>query len=269
MKTLTVFMIMLFGACVNAAPKPTQAKPPAKKVAPANSKSAPKPLAGLVLILDPGHGGEDPGAHGVFRGENVYEAPYTFDQAARVKYFAEARGAKVYTTVTCREIGGHRNWPAWRIFEMEKDCRFTLDGSRAKAGRSGLNKRVRFANQIAKKHQGQRVIFLSLHFDIAGEDSQGAFVIVPKEYRPMVIQCLVGSLNGLASSTPLRVAGRNGQKNIHVLRGQNAVREKILIELGNFRNEHDNYVIRNYETRNRFAIRIADALQRYLKGGRK
>lgn len=68
---LAVLMIMLFGVCVNAAPKPIQAKPPAKKTAPAKPKPVPKSLAGLVLILDPGHGGEDPGAHGVFRGENV------------------------------------------------------------------------------------------------------------------------------------------------------------------------------------------------------
>lgn len=261
-------MIMLFGVCVNAAPKP-QAKPPAKKAAPAKPKPVPKSLAGLVLILDPGHGGEDPGAHGVFRGENVYEAPYTFDQASRVRYFAEQRGAKVYMTMTCKEAGGHQNWPAGQILEWRKNCRFALDGSYVVAGKRGLNKRVQFANQIAKKHRGQKVVFLSLHFDIAGEDSRGAFVIVPKEYKPTIVQCAISSLNGLASTTPLRVAGRNGQKNIHVLRGQNAVRERVLIELGNFQNEHDNYVIRNYETRNRFAIRIADALQRYLKGGCK
>lgn len=170
-------------------------------------------------------------------------------------------------TVACKEVGGHQNWPAGQILEWRKNCRFTLDGSQVVAGKRGLNKRVQFANQIAKKHRGQKVVFLSLHFDIAGEDSQGAFVIVPKEYKPTIAQCMVNSLNGLASTTSLRPAGRNGQKNIHVLREQNAMREKILIELGNFRNERDNYVIRNYETRNRFAIRITDALQRYLKGG--
>jgi N-acetylmuramoyl-L-alanine amidase len=266
---LAVFMIMLFGACVNAAPKPTQTRPPAKKAMPVKPKPVPKPLAGLVLILDPGHGGEDPGAHDIFRGENIWEAPYTFDQAARVKYFAERRGAKVYMTVVCKEVGGHRNWSAQRILEKEENCRFALDGSKAKAGRSGLNRRVKFANNIVKWHRGQKVVFLSIHFDIAGEGSRGAFVIVPSDYKPDIAGCIVGSLDDLASKAPLRVAGQGGQKNLQVLRGFNGVSEKILIELGNFNNERDNWLIRNYETRNRFAIRIADALQRYQKGGCK
>lgn len=225
--------------------------------------TAPKPLTGLVLILDPGHGGEDPGSHGKFQGENVYEAPYTLDQAYRIKYFAEQAGAKVYMTVYSEKVGGHRNWSASKILPLERDVYFSLGDQQVKAGRGGLERRVDYANKVTKKQKNAQVVFLAIHFDIAAEDSRGAFIITPKEYTPTVAGYLVKALDNLASTRPLRPAGHDGRKNIQILRSKNVVHEKVLIELGNFKNAHDNFTIRNYETRNRFAIRLVNALVKF------
>jgi N-acetylmuramoyl-L-alanine amidase len=230
---------------------------------PKKQSKNPKPLAGLVLVLDPGHGGKDPGSHGVFKSQNVFEALYTFDQADRIRYFAEQRGAKVYMTITGDEVTSYRNWPASKIFENTKDGYFTLDDTQVVAGKSGLNKRVEFANGIARKNRGKKVVFLAIHFDSASKAATGAFVITPHNYKPAIADFMVGSLNGLAASVPLRTAGKGGEKNLQILRDGNSIRQKVLIELGNFQNEKDNWRIRDYQTRNKFAIRIVEGLQKY------
>lgn len=56
----------------------------------------PQTLAGSVILLDPGHGGNDPGALGY--GDMVEEADINFSAAVMVKNELESRGATVYLT---------------------------------------------------------------------------------------------------------------------------------------------------------------------------
>ncbi|WP_081415751.1 N-acetylmuramoyl-L-alanine amidase [Peribacillus kribbensis] len=59
------------------------------------STTAVKPLTtGDIIVLDPGHGGSDPGAAGF----GLYEKNITLDIAKRAKTKLEANGAKVYLT---------------------------------------------------------------------------------------------------------------------------------------------------------------------------
>ena len=51
-----------------------------------------KSLKGKVIVLDPGHGGKDPGAVGH---RKRYEKKYTLDLGYRIKGLLEARGARV------------------------------------------------------------------------------------------------------------------------------------------------------------------------------
>ena len=55
-------------------------------------KKYPTSLKGKVIIIDPGHGGADPGA--VAR-KNDYEKHYTLDLSKRMKTLLEQKGAKV------------------------------------------------------------------------------------------------------------------------------------------------------------------------------
>ena len=259
MKSLC-FMMALLGTIV------AQAATPAK---PKKSVVNPKPLAGLVLVLDAGHGGRDSGSSGVFEGQEVFEAPYTFDQADRIRYFAEQRGATVYMVVAGKAVKNYRNRPANEILEYTTDARFTLDGSRVVSGKIGLRKRVAFANQIDEANPGKKIVFLSIHFDSTKVKNSGAFVIVPHDYKPKIADLMVEALDGLAAKGPIRVAGENGEKWVHVLRDVNTIHEKVLIELGNFQNVRDNWRIRDYSTRNKFAIRIVDGLQKFCTAKKK
>lgn len=63
-------------------------------VAPAKPK--PKRLKGLIVVIDPGHGGRDPGT---VKG-TVRESDLTLAVAAKLKKLLEAEGAKVYRTRT-------------------------------------------------------------------------------------------------------------------------------------------------------------------------
>jgi len=85
-----------------------------------------------VLVIDPGHGGEDAGTHSVLGGH--YEKEFTLDWALRLQGLMQSRGWRVYLT-------------------RSNDTDLTLSN------------RVLFASA----HNA--ALFISLHFNSAGEDN--------------------------------------------------------------------------------------------------
>lgn len=232
-------------------------------VFPVNLISNGKTLKDLVLILDPGHGGKDPGSHGKFGGKEIFENEYVYDVAKRVEIFAEKKGAIVLKTVRDRKIDYHRNWSAQEVFPDNSEEYFS-DGTQIIAGSRGLQKRVQFANKIKTKFPYKKVVFLSIHFDvIINKSKDGSHILVPKGYEPQIADCIIKAFKELNSDQPIKVSGKN-VKNIYILSRLNEVKEKVLLELGNFLNENDNWEIRNYKTRNRYAFRIVKALEKFM-----
>ncbi len=249
-KVATLFILLLFYADV----KLMQAQ-----------KKPPNSLRGLVLILDPGHGGQDPGSHGVFNGQEVFENEYVYDVAKRVEIFARERDAIVFKTIKDGKMDYHRNWAAQRVFPDNRDEYFSLDSSRVVARTKGLQKRVVFANKVKTKYPKHRVVFLSIHFDIIPDRSEGgSHILIPQNYKPKVAESLIMAFRELNSDQPIKVSGKT-VKNIFILSRLNRITEKILLELGNFLNENDNWEIRNYQTRNRYALRIIRGLEIFMK----
>jgi N-acetylmuramoyl-L-alanine amidase len=145
-------------------------------------------LAGVHVILDPGHGGRDRGAER----NGVWESDYVFDVMARMKRRLEAEtSAKVHPTVRDRDIG-------YRVLEQKTirangaEVIRTHPEHAPKGGSSttvGVNLRWYLANSVYRKlikggTDPERVVFISLHADSLHPSLQGAMIYVPGErYR--------------------------------------------------------------------------------------
>ena len=158
-------------------------------------------LRGVVVILDPGHGGMDPGtmSHG------IWEHDYVFDVASRLKRELESKtGAKVYLTIDDPRTGAIPS--TGDVLESNR-TRTVLTTPPFVADENGetavaVNLRWYLANSVYRRltkggTDPDRIVFVSLHADARHPSLRGAMVYVPgATYR-------VGSL-GYSSSSYLR-----------------------------------------------------------------
>ncbi|MBE3556439.1 MAG: N-acetylmuramoyl-L-alanine amidase [Firmicutes bacterium] len=131
------------------APLPQQSRPPAQTPTP----KGPLPLSGTVIVIDPGHGGVDPGAVGI---DQVLEKDLALQLSQRLKRLLQSGGAQVWLT---------------RTGDYDLADPKTKGYSRRK--RQDLPRRVRFA----KAHNTD--LFVSIHLDSFGRQTawQGGHVL--------------------------------------------------------------------------------------------
>ncbi len=159
--------------------------------APAGEGKAPPPpraLAGVHVILDPGHGGEDIGARA--RRPDVWESDYVYDVACRTRRLLEAKGATVHMLVRDTQYGC-RVFDRKRLPMNRREVILTHPPHRNRGGRStrvGVNLRWYLANDIflrltrgrgGDRVPPDRVVFLSLHADSLHRKLRGGMVYVP------------------------------------------------------------------------------------------
>ena len=244
-----------------------------------SSESFSKPrLYGMVVVIDPGHGGRDPGAHGTFNGGAkkviVREAEYVFDVSCRLWHMVRKYGAVAVMTTRdkkrkCRRDSRRQN----KVIPRNKNKVFTLDGSRVVAGGIGLRRRVALGKKMLRKFPRHRVVFLSIHFDATGNKKlEGVHFIAPSSRRqPEIIKYLVKRFSeanrlrriGKKTHYPVTVSGdkKHGIRRIYVLSTKtNPIRQRVLIELGNFTNPRDVWRIRDPRVRENYAQLITRAL---------
>ncbi len=217
--------------------------PPAKQNMAAASEN--NPLAGVVVVLDPGHGGADPGT----TAGPISEAALTYRIAGELAASLKAQGASVVFTVRSHALD-----PALALAETppERPADAVLAATaepltlrhsprplwqRAAAARKVWAERVRH-----DPHAVRNVFFVSLHFDQFPSDAvQGGLVCVDK--RGHTIPALALALAAQMRPDSLRrtedfhgIAGLSGRK-LGVLDPlYNPVPERVLLEVATLSN---------------------------------
>jgi len=179
-----------------------KARPPTK---------ATRGLAGVVVILDPGHGGMDPGT----MNHTLWEHDYVFDVAMRLRRELETQtAAKVFLTL---DGPGKDSAPSRGDALTPNRKRSVLTTPPFLAEEAGetsvaVNLRWYLANSLYRKlvkggTDPDKIVFLSLHADARHRSLRGAMVYVPgASFRK-------GTM-GYSSSTYLRFKEVKEQPNV-------------------------------------------------------
>jgi len=228
------------------------------------SISSQNQLSGLVVIIDPGHGGLDTGAV-VYLNKRVpvIESVYAYDVVLRLERMLLNKGAIVFKTTKNNNTINNED-----TIKLYPKTFFSIDGSIAERGKVGLNKRTSFANLKARKYHNLKVVFISIHFDISYSGYFGMRVI--KGNHDTIYNFIRTGFeeNYLLSNSPNPIL-KNGDKangigRKYVLGGMNSINNKILIELANLKNEKDLSRVLNANMRENYAFIISFALEKYM-----
>jgi N-acetylmuramoyl-L-alanine amidase len=136
-------------------------------------------LTGVRIVLDPGHGGIDPGA----KANGVWESDFVYDIAMRVRRLLELNtDAQVFTTVRYEGIKfGIRDY----IPSITKDAVLMTTPPKPNDGDSsssvGVNLRWVMANNffVAPKVDQRKTFFVSFHADSRHPAGRGTMVYIP------------------------------------------------------------------------------------------
>ncbi|MCY3765045.1 MAG: N-acetylmuramoyl-L-alanine amidase [Gemmatimonadetes bacterium] len=234
-----------------------------------------QPLKGWRIVLDPGHGGIDPGAivsntTGTKRRVYVVEDEYVYDIALRMYKKLRLMGAEVALTVISPNHLIRDNLPASTTFvheqnEVYNDERYNRRNSEKVRPRSAnLSQRVRVANRFFKKARKGRCLFVSLHADNTPGRTKGPLVIYHKR-RGKVDRRSRSFARVMRSALhrPNMPAGDRG-RNLAVLRNNLAYAE-ILVEVHNVHHKHEAWLIRRHPIREQNADRVVKGILAYAK----
>lgn len=143
-----------------------------------------KDLEGVVVILDPGHGGRDRGTDKASHG--LYEDELNYDIACRVKHLLESKtNAKVYMTVRDRSLGFKRVGNKRFVHDDDEYLQTTPPRHLALSNTPSLNLRWMLANSLYDREvkrgvDERKIVFTSIHTDwLFNEKLRGAMVYIP------------------------------------------------------------------------------------------
>lgn len=221
------------------------------------------PLYGVVVVIDPGHGGMDPGSHGRFGADEVWEDEYNHDVALRLRDLVKKEGGIALLTIEDPNQKTPRDWHPSKVFPADRDEVFSLDRTQVRARTMGMRRRLAYANMIKRRYPRHRIMFVAIHFDVVGKrkDVEGVQIIAARQDCALARKLVESFDERMRKERPLEVSG-HGIRRLYVLNGSNSIQEKVLVELGNFNNTADVWRIRNPVNRQDYAKRIAKALRR-------
>ncbi|MBI2425470.1 MAG: N-acetylmuramoyl-L-alanine amidase [Candidatus Hydrogenedentes bacterium] len=147
------------------------------------SRKEARDLQGVVIVLDPGHGGRDQGTANDARG--LYEDELTYDIVCRIKVLLETETkARVYVTVKDESQGYRVNDNKRFVHDSDEVLLTTPHYPNDQTSTVSANLRWYLANDIyreekAKGTKEENMIFLSLHCDKLYEKLRGTMVYIP------------------------------------------------------------------------------------------
>ena len=231
-------------------------------------------LAGYTIVIDPGHGGDDPGfmVKSVnSRGEAVYlvEDEYNYDIALRVYRLLKLNGANVKLTIISPNhhirstkdpsitFVNEKN-EVFNSYELNKRNQYTdfPDGNS-----SSLQKRKQVAEELFQGTPYNKRLFISIHNDISPGLPKQPYVVFDgssddelnksKAFADHILPALgQGSLSNHQSLAVLK---------------NNPSNAAVLIEVRNVYYENNSWALRNEELREQDALKIVEGIIEYVK----
>jgi len=233
-------------------------------------------LAGWHIVLDPGHGGIDPGT--IVRAKDaegkayyLVEDEYVYDLALRAAALLKLHGADVSLTMLSPNHLLRGNMPVTQTFVHDRNevfndevwNRSSKPRTWPKGGQTYLDERIKVARRVLTGVPADRQVFLSFHADndpTAG-DAVTLFYYQDRRRTDTKSRDFASSLLS-AMGAGARIKG----KSLGVLRN-NPVRYKLLVEMRNLAYQEHIWALRYEELRQRDAEKVVQALREALGDG--